>query len=58
MDPLSIALICIGILILLLILVFIYANLPTTLTLGNQTPTAAYLNEGKLRLTETGKNGL
>lgn len=57
MEIWEIALIIIGVVLFLMLCVFIYANLPTRITLGNRTPTVEYLKEGKLRLTETGKHG-
>ncbi|KAI6206149.1 hypothetical protein M3Y94_00873900 [Aphelenchoides besseyi] len=56
MDILEIALIVLGIVLLVLLGIFVYANLPTRITLGNVKPTIEYLKEGKLRLTEKGKH--
>jgi uncharacterized protein YoxC len=58
MEVWEIALIIFAIILFVMLCVFIYANLPTKITLGNVTPTVEYLKEGKLRLTETGKHGL
>ncbi|KAI6190999.1 Selenoprotein U [Aphelenchoides bicaudatus] len=58
MEFWEILLIIFGVILFVMLCVFIYANLPTSITLGNRTPTVEYLKEGKLRLTETGKHVL